>query len=643
MNIMKRPIPHALCGILLVSLAACSGGGGSGSSMTATPQSGTVPLVVSDASSEDWSIIGVKILGIALQPQGGGTPVTVYSSSSAPLVNLAQLDQIGEILGNVSIPVGTYTGAILTVGGNPGDVMLTAAADPESGFAGTAGATVDSSQIQIQHTKGAAPSKTVDVSVTFESPLVVTTSQNNALDLEFDLDHPAFIVDHVPPSGGGATVWAVNFEGPVRHHPIRDLASLVLRHTYGTVTAVASDNASITITKVVPTLPVVNPETSVATSQSLKISVDATNGTWFYDVDAKTSTVIKSFATEAAVLNGKYVRVAARYQQDGSLIATRIWASSQFNSVWLSPEGHVLHVDTTNNVIRVTNESAGVVALTVDAGTQFFFRGNDTTPIGTGTAFLANVKRGFKIHASVRDPLATPLVADLIEIETAAFDGRISNANAVGFTYTRQFATVSDNYTATLDYISPTTPNGKDASGNAIAGFKWWDFAYPTVVTSGSTAIADFEAATSGSVNFGGTFGSVPAYGVSYATWGDSANPTGWSAPWTILTPARLPLGLVATGLANNAFTMTILRGTQPATIDVGTAKGAATLVYQVDRTGGVVTISSVDVSTSAGLTTLSNGLVVGAPVKVYGVPQSDGTFRAYVLTYFTGATQTTM
>ena len=66
---------------------------------------------------------------------------------------------------------------------------------------------------------------------------------------------------------------------------------------------------------------------------------------------------------------------------------------------------------------------------------------------------------------------------------------------------------------------------------------------------------------------------------------------------------------------------------------------GSATLVYQVDRTNNVVTVSPVDITTSAGLTTLTNGLTAGALVKVYGVPQSNGTLQSYVLTYYTGAT----
>jgi hypothetical protein len=292
---------------------------------------------VSDASSDDWGTIGVKILSISLTPQGGGSPVTVFTApATAPVVNLEQLDQISEILGNVSVPAGTYTGATLTVSGNSGDVQLIVAAEPEAGFAGTPGASIPANQIQIQGTQGSAGSLTVPVKVNFVSPLVVTAGQSNALDLEFDLNHPAFIVAHNPPSAMGTTLYAVNFNGPVRHRPIADLAHLVLRHTYGTVTAISADNTSITITKDLPTLPVVNPETAVATSQNLQILADATNGTLFYDVDAKTVVSIKSFASEAS-LAGRYVRIAARYQANGTLVAVRIWGCQQVPGCMAEP------------------------------------------------------------------------------------------------------------------------------------------------------------------------------------------------------------------------------------------------------------------------------------------------------------------
>ena len=92
-------------------------------------------------------------------------------------------------------------------------------------------------------------------------------------------------------------------------------------------------------------------------------------------------------------------------------------------------------------------------------------------------------------------------------------DGRISAAGSTGFTYTRAFATPSDDYTIALNYIADATPNGTDASGNAITGFKWWNLTYPTLVTSGTNAISDYVAATNGGVDFGGTAGAVTAWG----------------------------------------------------------------------------------------------------------------------------------
>ena len=626
-------------------LAACGGGGSSGASsgaINSAPQSGNVAMLLSDASSEDWATIGVKVLSIALVPQGGGSDVTVYTAPTpAPVVNLVQLDQIAELLGNSPVPVGTYTAAVLTVSGNAGDILLTVSADPEVGFAAAPGTTIPANQIQVQHTQGSGSNLTVPVKVTFDSPLVVSANQNNALDLEFDLAHPAFLVGHVP--AGGGSIWAVNFNGPVHHHPLHDLARLVLRHTYGNVSAISSDNSSITITKEFPVEPHANPETAVAGTQSLQILADAANGTLFYDVDAKTKSVIMNFSNESGLV-GKYVRIAARYQEDGTLVATRIWASSQFNSVWLSPEGHVLHVNASNDVIWIADESGLPVAMTVDANTEFFFRepqnpALDAAPIGTGPAFLAgkNLVRGFKVHASVVDPLATPLVAQSIDIETAAYDGTISAPTMSGFTYTRTFRTPGDDYVYTLDYIGSASANGTDDTGTAIVGYKWWNFAYPTLLMSGTDAISEFISATNDSVDFGGTVGAVPSRGVSYATWNDPANAGGWAAAASILLPSILPLGNVATGLVNDAFTMTVVGGTTAATVDVGSSSGSATLVYQIDRTNGIVTVNPIDITTSAGLTQLTTGLMAGTPVKVYGTPQAGGALKAYVLAYFTG------
>jgi hypothetical protein len=138
-------------------------------------------------------------------------------------------------------------------------------------------------------------------------------------------------------------------------------------------------------------------------------------------------------------------------------------------------------------------------------------------------------------------------------------------------------------------------------------------------------------------VNFGGTVGAVTTRGVSYAVWNDPANANGWAASASVVLPSLLPIGLVATGLTNSAFTITVPGGATAATVDVSTTTGSATLVYQVDRTNGILTVSPIDITTASGLTTFTTGLAVGAPVQVYSVPQADTTLRAYVLAYYTG------
>jgi Domain of unknown function (DUF4382) len=648
MNSRTSRVLIAVVAVLPLLLWGC-GSNSSTSNSSGTP-SGQLSMMVSDDPSNDWAIVGVTVLSVSLKPQGGGAPVVVFTAPTpAPMINLVQLDQLAEIIGNVSVPAGTYTGATLTLSANPGDVVLTASADPDPGFAGTPGATVPSSQIQIQGANGSAGSRTVPLNVTFDSPLVVTANQNNALDLEFDLAHPAFIVAHVPPTSG-QVIWAVNFNGPFRHRPIRDITRLVLRQIYGSFNSISSDNSSISITRVFPTEPPVTPETSVSSSQTLTILADKTNGTLFYDMDLHTHSTIMNFANLGGELNGKFLRVAARYQADGSLVAVRIWASSSFNTIFLSPEGHVLHVLSSSLV--VDSDAGTPVTVNVDANTQFFFRmpsnaAADVKPICTGTACLTSlpIVRGFKVHVDV-NPLQNSTPADTVDIEIAHFDGSISSPGMNNFTYTRRFANAADNYSLPLTYISNSTPNGKDPlSGAAILGFKWWNFAFPTIVDSGTNAIPDFISATGGSVNFGGSVGALAAVGTSNAVWADSANPNGWSVPSTILLPVPAPLATVSAQwvTTNNtgSFSISVPGGT-PVVVDANVATGSATLVYQVDRqSNGIITVSPQDLTTPAGLNNVASHLVGGTPVKVFGVPQKDGSVKAYVFFYFTGMAPT--
>jgi hypothetical protein len=317
--------------------------------------------------------------------------------------------------------------------------------------------------------------------------------------------------------------------------------------------------------------------------------------------------------------------------------------------VWLSPEGHVNRVNLATNRIFVDNENGVSVPFTVDANTNFFFRTPvnalaDATPIGTGTAFLSNIVRGFKVHISVADPLAVPLVAKTVDIEIAKYDGIISGATASQFTYTRAFSTALTNYAVTLPYCAATTKNGKDALGNQILGFKWWNFTFPTLADTGATAIPDFVLAVGGSASFGpGGSGAVKAWGTSYVTWGDPAAPAGWSAKWSVLEPTALPRGTVASAWAPTAnggsFGLSIpAKGPNAVPVTLSTVPGSAALVFDVavgPAAASAITITPVDITSAAGKAALATYIASGTPVKVYGIPQPDGSIKGYALTYF--------
>src|SRR6267142_930994 len=98
---MKSKFMGVLAGFAFAAMAVFSAGCGSSYSSAGSSgtQYGSVNMMVSDASAEDWAAIDVKVLSVALNPQGGGAPVVIYSASSAtaPMLNLVQLDNLSDI------------------------------------------------------------------------------------------------------------------------------------------------------------------------------------------------------------------------------------------------------------------------------------------------------------------------------------------------------------------------------------------------------------------------------------------------------------------------------------------------------------------------------------------------------------------
>ena len=77
--------------------------------------------------------------------------------------------------------------------------------------------------------------------------------------------------------------------------------------------------------------------------------------------------------------------------------------------------------------------------------------------------------------------------------------------------------------------------------------------------------------------------------------------------------------------------------GTTAVNVTLSSVSKSATLVYQVDMSSGIITITPQDLTSSAGLTAVSQALVNGTLVKAFGIPQADGTIKGYVLFYYTG------
>lgn len=645
-----RMVRLAVYGIVAASLVGCGGAGSNTASTADSPGAAasvtgnapapsshaqvSVPLMLaSDGASRDWAQVAIRVLSVSLTQQSGAAPVTVYTASAtAPAINLEQLDHISQLLGSVSLPPGTYTGAAITVAANPGDVALTSSDDPQSGFAAPLSTSIPSQNIEVQDSTGGAGAMTVTIPVTFSAPYVVSaTSRTQApLQVNFSLLNPAFVQSQTPVTHD-PTLWAIDFQGSVSGQPISDITSLVLRQMYGTLSAIAADGKSITVMRDYPLKPAATPETAVTTQQPLTVLADSGNGTEFHDLDTGTSMTVSNFAALAGLAPGRFLRISARYQSDGSLVATQIWASDTFASVWSGPDGHVTQVNAGDGTLKVENASGKPVEVKTDANTEFDYNG---VPIATGSAFLAAgpLVRGFKVRVTPRNPNSSQMLAQSIDIESAQFSGAISNTTLTGFTYTSQFSRSSDNYTLALGYISPSTPNGTAADGTSITGYAYWNFAYPSEVVYGDQTAADFRLATTGSVT---------AYGVSLATWNDPATPSAWGLRSTTLMPAPLGLAAVTTGLVNSGYTssfsVTPVGASAPVTVQLIRASGSAPLVYQTHRDHGDVTMTPIDITTPSGLSQLTEALQPGTYVNVFALPKSSGVVQAYTLLYYTG------
>lgn len=601
---MNRTRLHLLgTGLTALGLALACGGGTTNGTVT-PPAQGTVGFITTDAATEAWSNVGIIIRKASLvlaSDTAAASPVVIYDGSKDTTpVNLLQQDQVDELLSHATgIPAGTYDRLIVEVDGSPANITLVPAADPVTGAVPAA---VDPSLIKVRGTADAAhPTWMVLPTITLAAPVVVAANAATAVAVDFDLSHPAFIVEHdVTTAAGSQTLFVVNFgtRGIFRHRPAAALSAYYLRRHLGAVASVAADGSSFTLL--------------TEHGQTLKILADkGTSPTLFYNLDVKPVTAVPSAAVPATLAAGLNVECTARYQADGSLAAVRVWYSATANLPAWRPEGHITYVDRTNNLIRVLDSNGNPKTFLINAATRWYFRGDVTTDLsgGNGTAFLSQVERFFKVHLTVADPTATPMTATSVDIQRGVFEGSINPATASGFTYTKTFGDLS---TAT------------HALGYAPS-FSSWDFTFPGAATAGT---AGFLAEANSGVVLDSTGATFKPYAISTLNWS-----SGWNAANAVFMPIAIsPLAqTVTTAYASGSMQITARGATAvPVTVTLNSAAQEQPLVTTFTRqAGAVVTVAGVDPAQWASV------LTSGAKVRVYGVPDGTGKLKAYYVNIY--------
>jgi hypothetical protein len=543
------------CAVL--ALAPACGGGGSGSGSTSGGAGGT-DIMVTDAPSDTWSTVQVQVTSVTLLNQADHTK-TAVAFTGAATVNLVDLDSVGELLASAQLPAGTYDQAVITVNPDPTTMSIIPA--------GGALPAIAASNIFVVGNG----SVTVDLSPV----LTVTSSGSNALQLDFDLNHPLFI---------NQTASGVVVDFQVRHKPSPVLLGLIQLHRHlGTVSSVNASAGSFVM----------------RTQAGYNLTINTNGSTLFYDADNHPFT-IGSLAGMGAL---DAVMVASRLQDDGSLYAVRVWYCSPGNAAGLpqwSPEGHVISVNTGTDRMVVDNADGNPRTISVNAGTVFTFQ--NTVAIGTGTAYLADVKRGFKVSVGVTDPLATPLVATSVNIERAVDSGYIDVAGTTATTLVYGQTALAN--LRSYPYASP---------------FSWWYYEQPTVTNASPSAFAGVLTAVNG----------VQIAGISDLAW----NAPAWDAATAILTPVVLPAAKITQNYASGTGTMQITY-TDPVTgpnttqtiLLTAAAGGGQTLVMKVPHAISAAAITPLDpvANWPADLTTASTSVWVSV------VPTATGDLAAY-------------
>ena len=413
---------------LALSLA-CSSTDNPADPKPVTPQ-GQVQVVVTDAPADEWAHVWVKVTKVTLVKADGTTEVVAFDASTAGnsnagKVDLVHLDSVGELLASAQVPVGTYTKLKVSIDTDPANVTLIA----QGG-----------GPVTVSRVVGTA------IPVDLSPALVVTEGHGSAVQVDFDLSHPLFVVM----LQDGTAV--LNLQ--VRHKPNpADIRGLQFRWHAGKVTSAGSNGFALT------------------TLHGANLNLAANGSTWFRNIDTRATGSLAEMASLASSGN-LYAVVFTRMDAIGSLSAARVYYSTDAAAIQkllaYMREGHVLSVDRAAGTFTV-NDPGGHMpqTLVVDSDTVFSFHG-ETTVVGSGVTGLAALQRGFKVHVTLKDPSVSPAHAATVNIQRAQDEGFISASDMSSFTF------------------GTTVPR----TYSYATGFTWWNLGQPMTTSTDISAWA---------------------------------------------------------------------------------------------------------------------------------------------------------
>jgi hypothetical protein len=427
-------------GLGLVTSCNIAGTGGTGAT-------GGLNLFLTDAPTDEWEQVTVVLKSVGLHRKGADGWDTVWTADpanpAAGTINLVELNGVAEFLKNATLQVGIYTMARIVIDTDPATMTLI----PDGAMAPIA-----ASNIHVVD-----PSRRGEIRIDLDPAIVIEEGQDANLMVDFDLAHPLSIVNI-----DGKVV--INLQ--VRHRALpRHLKNIQFARTIGDITAAASDLTSFTI------------KTLRETDVTFQVNAD----TIYYDVDAKAA---GSFSGLSALVGAGAALVASNMNADGSLYARRVWYSTDIDLLpRFSPEGLVRRVgDTWLSIVRKRTEALASgdhrrrcdwtsETVFVDENTKWTFRDID---MGTGTAALRHIARGYRVEVTYVDADVYPRVAAAINVRSAHAEGLVVNPTLenFGLGWFRNVRTMF--YSAVADH-----------------GFGWWFFGEPAARSTDVQAFID--------------------------------------------------------------------------------------------------------------------------------------------------------